>query len=214
MIKVKFCGLRRQEDIEAVNGLGIDYAGFVFAKKSKRFVDPETARELKNMLDPKITAVGVFVDENPEAVAGLVNGGIIDIPQLHGSEDDAYIARLRELIKPGKRTVLGTDGPDVVQGQIIKAFRIASEEDVRRAAKSTADMILLDSGAGSGREFDWTLIGRVGRPFFLAGGLDSDNVGKAIRELEPYALDVSSGIETDGFKDKEKMVRFMEALRL
>ncbi|MBQ6089805.1 MAG: phosphoribosylanthranilate isomerase [Lachnospiraceae bacterium] len=204
MTKVKFCGLRRPEDIEAVNELGVDYAGFVFAKKSKRFVDPETARKLKNMLDPGITAVGVFVDESPEVVAGLVNEGIIDVPQLHGSEDDAYIARLRELLNP---EACGTGG---MRGQIIKAFKIASEEDVRRAAKSTADMILLDSGAGSGKEFDWTLIGSVGRPFFLAGGLDADNARKAIEELEPYALDVSSGIETDGFKDKEKMTLFMK----
>ncbi|MBR5369224.1 MAG: phosphoribosylanthranilate isomerase [Lachnospiraceae bacterium] len=204
MIKVKFCGLRKPEDIEAVNELGVDYAGFVFAKKSKRFVDPETARKLKNMLDPGITAVGVFVDESPEVVAGLVNEGIIDVPQLHGSEDDAYIARLRELLNPEPC------GTGVMRGQIIKAFKIASEEDVRRAAKSTADMILLDSGAGSGKEFDWTLIGSVGRPFFLAGGLDADNARKAIEELEPYALDVSSGIETDGFKNKEKMTLFMK----
>ena len=204
MTKVKFCGLRRPEDIEAVNELGVDYAGFVFANKSKRFVDPETARKLKNMLNPGITAVGVFVDESPEVVAGLVNEGIIDVPQLHGSEDDAYIARLRELLKPE------ACGRGAMRGQIIKAFKIASEEDVRRAAKSTADMILLDSGAGSGKEFDWTLIGSVGRPFFLAGGLDADNARKAIEELEPYALDVSSGIETDGFKNKEKMTLFMK----
>lgn len=230
MTKVKFCGLRRPEDIEAVNELGVDYAGFVFAKKSKRFVDPETARKLKNMLDPGITAVGVFVDESPEVVAGLVNEGTIDVPQLHGSEDDAYIARLRELLKPLKRNDPDADtkrsdgeegrksekttpepcGTGVMRGQIIKAFKIASEEDVRRAAKSTADMILLDSGAGSGKEFDWTLIGSVGRPFFLAGGLDAGNARKAIEELEPYALDVSSGIETDGFKDKEKMTLFMK----
>lgn len=213
MTKVKFCGLRRPEDIEAVNELGVDFAGFVFAKKSKRFVDPGTARKLKNMLDPGITAVGVFVDESPEAVAGFVNEGIIDVPQLHGSEDDAYIARLRELLKPVKRTVLGTDDLVGVQGKIIKAFRITSEEDVRKAAESSADMILLDSGAGSGKEFDWTVIGSVGRPFFLAGGLDAGNARKAMEELHPYALDVSSGIETDGFKDKEKMILFMRNVR-
>ena len=197
MVKVKFCGLRRPEDIDTVNELGIDYAGFVFAKKSKRYVDPVTALELRKKLAKGISAVGVFVDESPGEVARLIKGGVIDIAQLHGSEDDEYIAKLRSL----------------VEAPIIKAFKITSEEDVKKAARSTADMILLDSGAGSGREFDWSLIGEAGRPYFLAGGLDAENAADAIEKLSPFALDVSSGIETDGVKDIIKMRAFTRAVR-
>ena len=199
MIKVKFCGLRRPEDISVVNELGVDYAGFVFAKKSKRYVDPETALELRKKLAPGISAVGVFVDEEPEEVARLIKDGVIDIAQLHGSENDAYIARLRELLGTAKKNV-------------IQAFKIGSIDDVRKASRSSADMILLDSGAGSGKEFDWSLLKEIKRPYFLAGGLSADNAAEAIERLRPYALDVSSGIETDGFKDKEKMNRFMEKI--
>ena len=248
MVKVKFCGLRRPEDIEAVNELGIDYAGFVFAKKSKRYVDPGTALELKKKLSPGITTVGVFVDEAPEDVARLIKDGVIDIAQLHGSEDDAYIARLRGLIEPfdenvnpdsdnkstnkddrckydgmisefnesermrGKEIKAYNTLSEETQIKIIKAYKIDTDEDVRKANVSTADMILLDSGSGSGKEFDWSLLKEMKRPYFLAGGLDPTNAADAIEKLSPYALDVSSGIETDGFKDKEKMTRFMERI--
>ena len=197
MVKVKFCGLRRPEDISVVNELGVDYAGFVFAKKSRRYVGPETALELRKKLAPGISAVGVFVDEEPEEVARLIKDGVIDIAQLHGSENDAYIARLRELLGTAKKNV-------------IQAFKIDSIEEVQKASKSSADMILLDSGAGSGKEFDWSLLKEIKRPYFLAGGLSVDNAAEAIERLRPYALDVSSGIETDGFKDKEKMALFMK----
>jgi len=141
--------------------------------------------------------VGVFVDESAEIVARLLNDGTIDIAQLHGGEDEEYISRLRKL----------TGKP------IIKAFRIESEEDIARAEKSSADHILLDSGMGTGKVFDWSLIQSIKRPYFLAGGLDCDNVGEAIKKLRPYAVDVSSGIETNGLKDKEKMAAFVAKVR-
>ena len=197
MTKIKLCGLSRPIDIEVANRLSPEYIGFVFAPKSKRYVTAEKAKELKRLLAPEITAVGVFVDESPQTVAELLNEGVIDIAQLHGSEDEDYIKLLKELAgKP-----------------IIKAFCIESEEDIVRAEKSSADYILLDSGTGTGNVFDWSLIKSVKRPYFLAGGLDCTNVGEAIRTLQPYAVDVSSGIETNGLKDINKMTEFVSIVR-
>ena len=198
MTKVKFCGLRRPEDIEYANELGPDHIGFVFAKKSKRYVTPDQAKELKAMLDPGIKACGVFVNEEIDEVVRLLEEGIIDIAQLHGSEDEAYINELKSK----------------TSAAVIKAFEVRSEEDVFAAESSPADMVLLDSGKGSGMVFNWQLIaGGISRPYFLAGGLSCENAEEAVRTLSPYALDVSSGIETDGFKDKAKMEEFLKAVR-
>ena len=197
MTGIKLCGLKRESDIDAANALKPDYIGFVFAPKSKRYVTRDEAKKLKAGLSERISAVGVFVDEAPEAVAELLNLGIIDIAQLHGHEDDAYIGRLRELS----------------QKPIIQAFRVVNAGDAARASLSAADFVLLDSGAGTGSAFDWGLIQGFGRPYFLAGGLSPQNVGGAVRALRPFAVDVSSGIETDGVKDKEKMVAFVAAVR-
>ena len=197
MTKIKLCGLSRPQDIRAVNGLKPEFIGFVFAPKSKRYVSPQQAAELKALLDPGIRAVGVFVNEAPEAVAQLLNSGVIDMAQLHGSEDEDYIRQLRT--RTGK--------------PIIQAFRVASQADVVQAENSIADHILLDSGAGTGRAFNWTLIRHVGRPYFLAGGLDPYNVEQAVEQLNPYAVDVSSGIETAGVKDPAKMAAFVAAVR-
>ncbi len=197
MTKIKLCGLSRPCDIEVANALMPEYIGFVFAPKSKRYVSIEQAAELKQLLSPDIKAVGVFVNEKPEFIAKLLNSGIIDIAQLHGSEDEDYIKRLRLL----------TDKP------IIKAFCIENAKDIVNAEQSTADYVLLDSGAGTGTVFDWTLIRNIKRPYFLAGGLEVGNVGEAIQALHLFAVDVSSGIETDGIKDKTKMAAFVAAVR-
>lgn len=197
-MKIKLCGLTRPCDIEAVNELRPDYIGFVFAKKSRRYVSPEKAEELKAMLAPGIQAVGVFVNEEPEQIVSLLEAGIIDVAQLHGQEGEREIRRLREL----------TDHP------LIQAFRIDTEQDVERANASTADYVLLDSGAGgTGTVFDWDLLQAIRRPYFLAGGLDTENLGTVKVKLNPYGVDVSSGIETDGYKDKEKMTAFVAAAR-
>ena len=197
MTKIKMCGLSRPCDIAAANAIRPEYIGFVFYPKSKRNVTPEQAAQLKKRLSPAIQAVGVFVDAAPEAVSALLRQGVIDMAQLHGHEDEAYLASLRQL----------TDKP------LLQAFRIAESDDVTRAMQSSADMVLLDAGMGSGEGFDWTLVRKIDRPYFLAGGLDADNVTAAIRQLRPYAVDVSSGIETDGQKDKEKMAAFAAAVR-
>lgn len=197
-MKIKLCGLTRPCDIEAVNELQPDYIGFVFAKKSRRYVSPEKAEELKAMLAPGIQAVGAFVNEEPEQIVSLLEAGTIDVAQLHGQEGEREIRRLREL----------TDH------LLIQAFRIDTEQDVERANASTADYVLLDSGAGgTGTVFDWDLLQAIRRPYFLAGGLDTENLGTVKAKLNPYGIDVSSGIETDGYKDKEKMTAFVAAAR-
>ena len=197
MTKIKFCGLTRPADIEAANRLRPDYIGFVFAPRSRRFLALSDAKELKKRLHPSIRAVGVFVNEEISVAAGIAEEGTIDVIQLHGGEDTAYIRALkRHTSKP-----------------VIQAFCIRSSEDIFRAEKSEADMILLDAGAGEGRVFDWDLIGAVHRPYFLAGGLNEVNAGEAVHRLKPYALDVSSGIETQGKKDEKKMAAFLAAVR-
>lgn len=197
-IKIKLCGLMRPSDIEAANLLHPDYVGFVFAKKSRRYASLERVRTLKELLHPEILAVGVFVDEEPEAVAAWLSTGVIDMAQLHGVEDEAYIEKLRGL----------TDKP------IIKAFSVRDGQDIQKACESSADFVLLDAGdGGTGTAFDRELLAEMERPYFLAGGLDPFTVGEAVRRWRPYAVDVSSGIETDGVKDAEKMQAFVENVR-
>ena len=197
MTKIKLCGMTQMSDIETINQLRPDYIGFVFAGRSKRFLPLESAAKLKKKLKKEIQAVGVFVDAPVEQVAKLLNENTIDMAQLHGKEDEGYIERLRML----------TEKP------IIKAFLIAGKEDVERIEESSADYVLVDSGTGSGKAFDWSLVKDIKRPFFLAGGLDADNVKEAITQIHPYAVDVSSGIETAGYKDKVKMAAFVAAVR-
>ena len=191
--RIKLCGLSREEDILLVNDLKPDYVGFVFWPKSKRFLCKEQAKKLKKILDPSIQTVGVFVDADPDEILSFLEEGIIDLAQLHGQEDEADIQKLKAKTKK----------------EIIKAFTIESVEDIEMANHSSADYVLLDSGKGSGNSFDWELLAQMERPYFLAGGLNASNVREAIKDLHPYAVDVSSGIETNGKKDSKKMIEFV-----
>lgn len=195
MTKIKMCGIRRTADIEHVNKLMPDYIGYVFAEKSKRYIAPENAAELTKLLDKRIIPVGVFVDAPLETVRNIAGSGTIKAVQLHGNESEDYIARLKM--------------EDIF---VIKAFIVRSESDIVRANDSSADLVLLDAGMGDGKQFDYRLLGEMKRKYFLAGGLDKNNVGDAIRQLAPYAVDVSSGIETDGVKDFYKMKEFMDSI--
>ena len=197
MTKIKLCGLTRPCDIECVNELLPEYIGFVFAPKSRRYISPEKAEVLREHLDDRITPVGVFVDEKIEVIADLIKRKIIDIVQLHGNESEKYITGLRRVI----------DCP------VIKAFRIESEADIVSANNSSADYVLLDSGGGTGKVFDHSLLKDIARPYFLAGGLTPENVETAVKQLKSFAVDVSSSLETDGFKDKIKMTAFVNAVR-
>ena len=193
---IKMCGMRTADDMRWIWRLMPEYVGFVFAEKSRRYVTPQQAHILSDGLDEKITPVGVFVDSSFDEITDIYKAGTIKIAQRHGSEPDELILRLQDA---------GIN--------VIRAFQVKSEADIEKAENSPADMVLLDSGKGSGETFDWSLIKQMSRPYFLAGGLDPKNVTQAISELHPFAVDVSSGIETDGVKDCNKMMEFTYAVR-
>ena len=221
-VRIKLCGLSRPEDIAAANALLPDFIGFVFAKKSPRYVTPEQAARLKALLDPRIRAVGVFVDEDPEVIREIAAAGIIGLVQLHGRETPEQVREVQDLVRT----------------TVIKAFSVKTPEDLKAAAESPADFVLLDNGAGgTGTAFDWGILredqdktlnralieepngSRNGfpvcfrRPFFVAGGLTPENVGAAIKQCRPWAVDTSSALETDRKKDPAKMQAFVNAVR-
>ena len=238
-VKIKICGLRTPADVAAVNAVLPEFCGFIFVPMRRRYVAPAQAAILRQQLDPRIRPVGVFVDAQVEDILDVLEQCPLDMVQLHGSEDDDYIAMLRSAYRKrwrgetGRTFMNGVDeSPGGVEKQgcfsdemhsiperphdlcIVKAFRIEDEEDIRRAEASIADEILLDHGAGgTGECFDWSLLPHCRRRFFLAGGLGPDNVEEAITRTQPYAVDVSSSLETDGRKDPEKIRRFVEAVR-
>ena len=197
MTLIKICGLRSLEDVEAANALGPEMVGFVLHRPSRRFVTRETLEVLSPAVDPSITKVGVFVDEDPLVIADLVESGLIDAVQLHGVEDRAYIHGLRTLVR----------------APIIKTFIVRDASDIASANSSDADMVLLDAGMGSGRTFDWSFLDGMRRDYILSGGLGLDIVSDAVARLRPFGVDVSSGVETDGRKDPGKMSRFVESAR-
>lgn len=195
--RIKICGLTRLEDITYVYEAKTEYIGFVFWPKSKRAVGDKQAAELKKSLDPSIQAVGVFVNETPERIIQLLKKQIIDLAQLHGEETEEQIERIRrETGKP-----------------VIKAVKIRTREDILAGIQTKADYLLLDSGMGSGETFDWNTIPQIEKPFFLAGGLYPGNVEEAVQNFHPYAVDVSSGVETDGKKDEAKIREFIRRVR-
>ncbi|MBR0141789.1 MAG: phosphoribosylanthranilate isomerase [Ruminococcus sp.] len=197
MTKIKMCGMCRIEDIEYANKILPEFVGYIFAEKSRRFITPEKAESFTEILDNRINPVGVFVNADIEYISDIAERKIINIIQLHGNEDDDYINTLR------KKTNL----------PIIKAFKVKSVDDVENAENSQADMILLDSGEGSGELFNHDFLKNINRPYFLAGGLNPENVRRIIEKFSPYAVDVSSGIETDKIKDFDKMKAFADAGR-
>lgn len=203
MTRIKLCGLTEEREIEYVNQLLPEYIGFVFVKHSKRYVSMEQAKCLSQMLDKRIVPVGVFVDEEPENIIPYVEMGIVRAVQLHGSEDAVYIRKLTKLLNSKVKKPC----------TIIKAFRIDNMVDICTIQNSKADYVLLDSGGGSGKTFDWSMLTQINRPYFLAGGLTPANVGAAVKQFRPYGVDASSSLETDGKKNIEKMTAFIKAVR-
>lgn len=199
MAKIKICGIRRMEDIEIVNRYGPDFIGFVFAD-SKRRISHEESYRLRQNLDSDIVPVGVFVDTNQDEIVKLFDEGIIEIAQLHGNESEGYILDLKEKTNN--------------ELKIIKAIEMNENIDLVEFNSSQADYLLLDSGKGSGKTFDWNLIKNdIKKDFFLAGGLNSSNISQAVAEFDPYAVDLSSGLEVNGFKDELKVKEIMEVIR-
>ena len=203
---VKYCGITKEEEIQHLQQLPIDYVGFVFYKKSKRYVDKEQARRLRAKLKPSIPSVGVFVEEEIPKILELLQEGIIQGVQLHGEEEEAYVLKLKQ--EMGK---LGT------KPFLWQAFILKEEKDIERANASPADMILLDGGKGEGKEAEAGLLQKIQRPYILAGGLSPENVIEKIKAFSPYGLDVSSGIEEQGEegsrKSPEKMQSFIRLVR-
>lgn len=201
MIKLKICGLSRMQDIDAVNALLPEYIGFVFAE-SRRRVEEETAEALAARTDSRILKTGVFVNEDPEKILRLCRNGVIDLVQLHGDENREYLLFLKEKLP----------------NPVIKAVRVRTAAEILEADSLPCDFLLLDTYAkgqygGSGAAFDWNVIPALQKPYFLAGGLYCDNVLQAVSACKPYALDISSGVETDGVKDPEKIRNIIQLIR-
>ena len=196
MTMVKFCGIRTPADTAIVNRLRPDFIGMVFVPGRKRTIGIDTAVDISSNLDPDIIPVGVFSDPTIEDVLRVTDTDAIQVIQLHGSESEEFIEEV------GERTAL----------PIIKAFTARTKEEVKAPCRTRAEYVMFDSGAGTGKTFDWSVLEDPPRPFFLAGGLNPDNVYEAVTRLHPLAVDVSSGIETEDNKDEFKMQRFMESV--
>ena len=195
MAKVKICGLSRIEDIECVNAVRPEYVGFVFAP-SRRQVTVEQAGVLASLLHPDIIPVGVFVDESIERILEIVEQGIIEAVQLHGHEDEAYVGHLRRRMNH----------------VILKAVSVNDGEDLH--GQTSADYLLVDHGSGgTGVPFDWSVLKGLHTAYFLAGGLSAYNIDDALGATSPFAVDVSSGVETNGVKDPEKIREFIRKVR-
>lgn len=204
MSKIKLCGLSRNCDIDYVNEALPDYIGFVFYEKSIRYVTPGKAYDLKCRLSDKIKAVGLFVDASQEDIVSLADKGIIDMIQLHGCEDAEFINRLK----------------DKISVPIMKAVRVKDRRDVEKASEINADYLLFDAycrnmAGGTGKMFNWDLLKNttINKPFFLAGGLNRENIETAVKTVNPYAVDISSGIETNGVKDRDKIIEIVRRVR-
>ena len=212
MTKIKICGLKTFDDVDKVNRYLPEYVGFVFAN-TRRFVTDEQADEMKKGLDRRISAVGVFVDEPIEHVISLCKNGIIDCVQLHGDEPEEYIKKVKK----------ETDTT------VIKATKVQNVQQVTERMSDAADFMLFDTYkkgelGGTGVRFPLDVLlksldelkhsGRNVKPFFLAGGLDASNVREVLGQLGCYCVDVSTGVETDGIKDEDKIRKFIEQVRM
>lgn len=204
-IKVKICGLKREKDIEIVNKYCPDYIGFVLAP-SKRQISLEQAKALKTSLNPEIKVVGVFVNPTLEELEQFAEANAVDVIQLHGDEDLERIIEIKNKIGL----------------PIIKALRIRNKQSLLEAEKIIAskavDQLLFDTYSsrgygGLGECFDWQMLKAVSRAYFLAGGINLENIDEALRNTN-YGVDISSGVETDGVKDEEKVRDIIKKIRM
>ncbi|MDR1830056.1 MAG: phosphoribosylanthranilate isomerase [Candidatus Fibromonas sp.] len=204
MPKIKICGLFREQDIEFANEAKPDFTGFVFAEKSKRFVNAKQAENLRKNLAKEITPVGVFVNAKIDDIISLQKNGIIDIIQLHGNEPDEYIKKLKTKC----------------EAKIIQALNLTNNSQLstlnsQLSTLQLCNYTLLDAPTpGSGHAFNWECLQGMdlSKNVFLAGGVNLQNIKEALK-LNPFAVDVSSGAETDGVKDREKVLRLVEAAK-
>lgn len=220
-MKIKICGLRRPEDIEYANEVKPDYIGFILTPGFRRSITKETARGLKAKLDQGIKAVGVFVNEPTEHIVEFLEEGIIDIAQLHGQESEEDIVYVKAVTgKPVIKVVRAT-GEDIGEAATPELEKTLKRYAMEAWLDSAADYLLFDSGTGTGKTFDWSVLtemladygGTLPKEFFLAGGISAENIDEAHDAVHPYAVDLSSSVETDGVKDLEKMKLAVSAVR-
>ena len=199
MTKVKVCGITREIEINIMNELMPDYVGFVFETRSRHFISPQFAGNLRSKLKRGIKSVGVFANSSLQNVAMAIEIAGLDMVQLHGDETAEYIAALREYI----------------HCPIMKVIKISQPIDADKAMYSTADFVMLDGGrAGHGKSFDWSLLGAVRRKYFLSGGLTPDNIVEALQvSSSPFGVNASSGLESNNVKDFRKVMKFILAVR-
>lgn len=207
--KFKICGIRTPEDVAIINEFKPDFIGYIFAP-TWREITLETALELTKQVDSSIQRVGVFVNRDVKFVAETLLRGAVDLLQLHGQENREYEEKLFDL--------LIKNGVDKPQDRCIKAYRVRNDKDILATEKTMCGRLLLDAYSkndigGTGESFDWTLINNIKKPYFLAGGINADNVETAVKGLHPYAVDASSSLETDRKKDREKIKQFMSKFR-
>ena len=198
MVKVKICGLTKIEDIHIMNRVQPDYIGFVFAD-SRRKMTPYLAREMVRLLSPSIKKVGVFVNEHVETVNEISELCRLDVVQLHGEETPYYCT--------------------LINRPIWKAVRMKNIESLKEADEYPVEGILLDTFSknvygGTGKTFDWDMVTETKHKIVLAGGLSAVNVTEAINTVQPYCVDVSSSVETDGVKDSMKIEAFISTVRM
>lgn len=202
MAKVKICGIKREKDVEIVNSFMPDYVGFVFAE-SKRKVSVEEAQRLILGLNPQIKKVGVFVNESYAKVMSIAQILKLDVLQFHGDEENEYLEKFKTY-------------------EVWKAASIKSKSDIEKASLYNVNGIVVDSldesgNGGTGKKFDWSILKKyknsILKPIFVAGGLNEENIQECIKELQPFGVDVSSGVESNGVKDKLKIKNFITKVR-
>ena len=201
MVRIKICGITSREDALGACEAGADALGFIFWQGSKRYVDPDEAKKIVKVLPPFVTIVGVFVDESHDKISEIVDLVGLDAVQLHGTESPEFCA--------------------AVKRPVIKAFRVTGEEVVSELSRYSVSAYLLDTYregvlGGTGKTFNWD-IARKATPsgrVILAGGLTPENIADAVRQVGPYGIDVSSGVEmSEGKKDMDRVRLFIESAR-
>ncbi len=201
MIRVKFCGITRKVDALTASRLGVHALGFIFAKESARYIAPDLASRIIAELPPFVLKVGVFINEEEENINNIISLCKLEIIQLHGDESAKFCNKFH-----GKT-------------RVIKSISVKKDSVLRMVEKyNSVDAILLDTHddklkGGTGKSFDWEIAKEAksfGKPIILSGGLNPQNIKEAIADVNPYAVDVSSGIEkSPGIKDHELMAKFL-----
>lgn len=197
-MKIKICGIKNENEAKIINECMPDIAGFVFAS-GKRQIDINKAKILKKIINPEIETAGIFVEQNEDEILEIYNEKIIDIIQLHGDYDERTIKNLKEK----------------TNAKIIKVIRV---KEGFYKIETLADFILFDAYSkdkygGLNKTFDWNIKIISNVPYFVAGGINESNVVEMAEKLTPYGVDISSGVEVDGFKTKEKVFNIIKIIK-